>query len=1480
MKKFKIILLLIIFVMMPFTFVACEKSNVFSLSTPSGLRVENGTIIFDDVKDAEYYTIYINDNSFNLDAKNKVNGVEIVDGQVKYDASKMFVYGSSYVVKVQAKSSQMYSSKVSNAFSYKHEVTASLPTDVTITGTTLTWKVLSSEKVSFYKIKIIMPYDTYICDYDGNLLTKDDAISIEQANITQVTTYSNYLDFSSILTDAGKYSFYVKAVYSNGLIYSESGFTEKVTYTKIEQLDTPKILSVIERDDQLLLSTIVDENANAVELAIRDVSKVVELNTENSYIQNEQGVFLINLTELFKSSTIDLSSLGNYSITLKALRIADNDNFYKNSLISEEKVFTNKLVLDSIDANITQDNGTNYIEWQDENSEFVSGYNVLILGKENASLVFVPKGEKTSYPVGDFVAGAVQVVGNGINVLNSNFGEFVSNPDLTENGETPSIIGNTISWTNVGANYYVLIDQDKYYVSSSNSFTLTDEQTTRDKIEFALISVFEDKIISQTNFSVQLSRQLSAPTIGGNGFVDSKNPYLLTFNKVNDAVGYYVYVLDSSSDEMIKIDRLFTDNSIDLSKELRGKSSDSYQIRIQAVADPNSNYLPSELSEVVVLNHNLTLATPKFLKDSLGNDVPIIPVEENGTKKFILRFMGVDNAYSYEIWVGFDRLIKYAQPNTTLYEFDVTDYLRNAGQYSIKIKALPSEDSVNFHASAEAEGSFKYTKQLNTVQNIKVTSSDGLEILSFTPQDNAYAYRIKIVKLDNPDVVIFNTQPYDGGQAIDITEYLIDEGIYYVYVTSLPDEESFYIISDEACINEPYVKLQTTLKTPENICFMVKNNEYYLNWTGDSRADYYTVVLTDPFGITRELRSYQNSLNVNKYITIQGQYFAKVYSIASNSTTYLSSTYGSMLEPYLYIMNNITDFERYGVSIYGQTSNFLIDNANDLKIILWYHYLSGINPNIGLALYINCQEDETLTDAIIRLANEAEENAIYQFSNDTEWKALTKLSGSGTITASSNQLFEVVAKRIISVYPEKNVLSNFSLTHESGSQKFSLFYENSLEFINGQYVEKTKINETALNPTVLDFESTFKYVDKFNRRGSLYTYIDGCEKVPVQTSEELLQAVLEGKQPEFYGNCTTAKTIYNNAKQVLNSIITYQMTDVEKAQAIFDWIEHALNLNDNADKTLDGANVVSASLEVYGIRDQFYLESVFLNLYDETRQGFDGEFYLGNRLVASSAYAKAFSLLCGMEGIETVVVNGTYNYTIASTTFEENHSWNKINISTGTDNEKHWYNVDVALSDRLMYADNLSLTSTSLRVATSSHTYFLVTDAFINSKFNLTSNTNPISQTFKETHACDTEYDYYSNSSFALKAEDILANFNQVTECEDCVYLNKYNSTETYQKYNRTGYGELQAFILNKIMLAQMQINSSSANKTMIEFKIDMQDNSNLDIFSSVYVNNVLIDKSLNNWSIGVYKQSTEGIYSIKDSVNKTLTVIVILSKN
>ncbi len=201
----------------------------------------------------------------------------------------------------------------------------------------------------------------------------------------------------------------------------------------------------------------------------------------------------------------------------------------------------------------------------------------------------------------------------------------------------------------------------------------------------------------------------------------------------------------------------------------------------------------------------------------------------------------------------------------------------------------------------------------------------------------------------------------------------------------------------------------------------------------------------------------------------------------------------------------------------------------------------------------------------------------------------------------------------------------------------------------------------------------------FNTNGKVRSKLpieNRAKSVSVTTSEQLYYITQLGYKPAFTGSDNDAKKIYDYAANVLKRIVSDDMTDVEKAHAIYDYVM----LQVNYDHGVVGVSRLEQAVKY----SAYYLESVFTD---------DGAY------AVCDGISKAYALMCNMEDLECIRVAG-----VAGADYERDswggHAWNKVKV------DGEWYIVDCTWGDETMNLwDNRSA-----YYEMAFHRYFLLTD--------------------------------------------------------------------------------------------------------------------------------------------------------------------------
>ena len=379
------------------TITGCTNSNkkLGTLSAPQEVMVQSdgnkSLIIFDEVENAQYYNIYINDMSITV----KSSG----SGTIQFDASKIITSPQKYTIKVKAGSDDYFDSKFSQEYEYTHTNTLDAPV-LSIDGTILNWTKVDNAEF----------YDVLVTTLNPNFET-----------IHRFPT--NKFDFSTILVNTGEYLFKVRAVSGNDeylpSIYSNQ---EKYVHT-IALLKPTKLTTKYDYESgEILLSFVSSENVDNFTLNIDGVNYYIEQEDLDRFLYPDDldNMYIIKLSSFIKSKNISISNSQVLNIKLKA-------NSSSQYLISSQ--FSNVIscqfisVLETPQISIVTTENTCKINIDTRSSTYLSGFAIYLNDKKYKTLSKdVTQIELPLTEIG--TAGIrVQSISNNNNCYSSNFSD-------------------------------------------------------------------------------------------------------------------------------------------------------------------------------------------------------------------------------------------------------------------------------------------------------------------------------------------------------------------------------------------------------------------------------------------------------------------------------------------------------------------------------------------------------------------------------------------------------------------------------------------------------------------------------------------------------------------------------------------------------------------------------------------------------------------------------------------------------------------------------------------------------------------------------------------------------------------------------------------------------------------------------------------------------------------------------------------------
>ena len=409
-----------------------------------------------------------------------------------------------------------------------------------------------------------------------------------------------------------------------------------------------------------------------------------------------------------------------------------------------------------------------------------------------------------------------------------------------------------------------------------------------------------------------------------------------------------------------------------------------------------------------------------------------------------------------------------------------------------------------------------------------------------------------------------------------------------------------------------------------------------------------------------------NGVDKNIFCCVVSEYFGDVFVEDGNYKLKCKSLNadGDLIEEaiydYDYAASYKEDFARRGEYYYdGEWYDYIIESKKELNAFVWYAILYRLGAEGDYSFYIDCKEITTgnINNLVINAINEYPE---YDALEDSYTYA--KMEGNiGYLTNFNyylNSDFLLTYKDTKKLDKTSNK-RNYNKAMEYVHQKDDDFFQGYITYVEEAQEEEPLLPEEAQQEASVG--RTFKINNAQN-------------EVVVYNTEQLFMVVQSGAKPKFADNSSVVKKVYDNALAVAAQINNSdKLTDFEKVTNIYRYITGQIVYDYALYAFMELTN--NYTIKTFGNFSSFYLEGVF---YD-----FEG---LDCHYAVCDGLSKAFVLLCNIEGIKCIKVNGVVN--------SGNHAWNKVYLQEG--DLDGWYYVDTTWGEG-EYDDKQILT----------HTYFL-----------------------------------------------------------------------------------------------------------------------------------------------------------------------------
>lgn len=1161
-------------------------------------------------------------------------------------------------------------------------------------------------------------------------------------------TYSDRtFNFSSLLNQVGKYTFQVKS----GNIDDDNVYSNEIEFYYSKKLATPDGVKLYydNNAEKLFLYCLIDENSGSYLINVNNAEYTLTAFDVEKYVEITEfkNLIKINLTDFLETQGEEWKNVREFDVSIQSL--ANVNNGYEKSDVSTKTNYKVNKVLNSPILSISENGGTTLLSWTKvdnvldyviyKNYEFYTtvknDVNSIMFNTENIqNVTFVVQAEGIDGFVNSAYSNPVGLIQSNTSTININF----------DNG--------VLTWTEIENAKYILEVYNESvrhcFVLNENRFDLNDNvQFGNYNVKVTVIVGNEFPIVKQTaiNFIKTLDEVENAKLITEN------LTYSLTFDKVDYACGYAIKLND------VIIDKIFDSNTIDLTPYL--VANGQYLVAVQTISYANGNILNSEFKSVGNVQHITQLQAPT-------PNVELI----NG--KYILKFDEVENAVNYTILVNYISIygngIEYVSDG-----YDITSHLTSAQKYTVMVRANADKDNKNFISSDFGTTSVLKYIQLNTINkdDIKIEREDDKYYINFTTQTQAANYDIRIYNVETDTENKFNITARQLPYEIPI-QYIKNNGTYQIYVRAMASTSDNYLYLSAPESGNPYVlnKDKPSLLGVKNIKISEKvagNNSIKLSWDeADFANKYYIIISFSPTTrtdlktiVVEELTITSNYLDIAKYLTKEGIYTIKIKSLGNEH--YEPSVF--VTYSYNYEMTVDVDFMRNEVFMNGETFSHYITSYKQLKHLLWYYYLYNDET-----YYQSSQLSYYKLKAMFGISIDSLNAQCVQENSEFE------NVGENFI----DKLYEI-SKIAINSYNENIYLRNNSLSKPiEVTEDLNTFYLfDYYDGLNSDKTEKYEVEQEFLN-----YNSKIDLLPLSSRRNENYIFaLDLKEKVDVTTSEQLFMAVQFGKSPNFVGNCLVAENIYYNCRAVLKTICNDSMTDYEKVCAIYDWLVKNVEYNEAIEILKNSISNIGSYVDMdntirYGNLVYDYLESVFLN---------------DTPSATSNGLSKAFVLMCQLEGINAIKVNGRKA--------NKAYYWNKVFIDANTNDEnenKNWFSLDISGSKQI-----LPILTNSYQIPT--HQYFLTTDVYLKSKLGIVEEYLPVDA------VSNTSFNYLANTEYRYNKKLVVVEDGKIV-------------TKTFSGYGMlqytTSFGTTENYVIDVMKYLALQ----SDNQYNVTVEIDL----------------------------------------------------------
>ena len=630
-------------------------------------------------------------------------------------------------------------------------------------------------------------------------------------------------------------------------------------------------------------------------------------------------------------------------------------------------------------------------------------------------------------------------------------------------------------------------------------------------------------------------------------------------------------------------------------------------------------------------------------------------------------------------------------------------------------------------------------------------------IIEWENQSNASKYEVIL----NEDKIITEQN------SIDVAQYIKDSGTYTVKVKAF--SKSLFYNDSEYSSDFTFTVGDTPLSAPTNLTLSTENRKYIASWQGVSGASFYLLKLENSVNSSViYIKSTTTTSNFTDKITQGGQYTLSVSAFAENLEEFKPSAYsdainfekaGYLQSPTnLKVVGDVLSWKSVdGASKYivATTEGKTLETTNNTINLTTSGLLSvgNITPLFVQAISGNSYNyDSPYSNGVTYLRNTSKVNM--QTTNLEYMNTAFDLCAD-SVAELKSLLFYVLYYRIedINFYisylgTNINVISNeiydqMDLYDEIKSISYQVSILGDLITLKTTFKHPNTPSIAASGNVDVTQDTSVKplsYAGEYEKRADDFDDFlinTRAKSLVVFNSDQLYVALQNGYKPVFTSTNSPARAVYEQGKEILKDIVATDMTELQKLNAIYDWLSYTVKYDYNLlnlTEKLEGSEGTGAQSELSKY-DGFYIEGV---LFDDGQAVCDG-------------ISKTMVMLASIENITIYKVSGKAG--------GGNHAWNKVKLDL---NDlvpgKEWYTMDVTWGDSGWH--NSAKTKYTEYLA---HTYYLVTDDMITN--------NQHQELSPKTDVSNTEFNYYQNTTLTYNTTTVDLYIENSTQLNNLLYV-------------------------------------------------------------------------------------------------------------